>query len=109
MKSHETKVDFPGIAILVIALEVLAALSLLFGGVSSVYMMFTGEGTIFSFIVLSFGGICGAFLIFAIAEFLQMLMKIEFNTRSCSCTPSAPKTVVTKKTTRRKTARRKKK
>ncbi|MDD4352090.1 MAG: hypothetical protein PHU71_03875 [Candidatus Gracilibacteria bacterium] len=84
MKRHESKVDFPGIAILVIALEVLAALALLFGATSSIFMMFTGEGTVLSFVLLSFGGICTAFLIFAIAEFLQLFLKIEFNTRKAA-------------------------
>lgn len=81
MKTYQSKLDFPGIGILVIALEVLSALSLLFGGISAVFMMFTGEGTVLTFILLSFGGISSAFVIFAIAEFIQLLLKIEYNTR----------------------------
>ena len=98
MKRHESKIDFPGIAILIIALEVLASLALLFGASSSIFMMFTGEGTVLSFVLLSFGGICIAFFIFALAELLQLLLKIEFNTRK---TVSASKPAA-KRTTRRR-------
>jgi hypothetical protein len=81
MNRHYTKLDFHGISLMVVSLEVLSALSLLFGGVGALYMMFTQEGTVIHFILIAFGGIVGAFVFYAIAEFLQLLMKIEVNTR----------------------------
>lgn len=91
MKSYQSKLEFPGLGILVIALEVLSALFMLFGAVSAVFMMFTGEGTVLSFILFSFGGISASFFVFSIAELLQLLLKIEYNTRKVGVTKvSAP-------------------
>ena len=81
MDRHYTKVDFHGISIMVIGFEVLAAMSLLFGGFGALYLMFANEGSIWLFVNVSLGGIVGAFFLYAFAEFLQLLMKIEVNTR----------------------------
>jgi hypothetical protein len=81
MDRHYTKVDFHGIGLMVFGLEVLSSMALLFGGIGALYIMFTGEGTLWSFIIISFGGIVSAFVLYAFAEFLQLLMKIEVNTR----------------------------
>jgi hypothetical protein len=75
--------------------------------------------------MLFIGGIVGAFLLFAIAEFLQLLMKIEVNTRkteeileqSIQKAPTkkkvvakktpAKKATTTKKSTSKKTSKKK--
>lgn len=81
MDRHYTKVDFHGIGIMVFGFEVLSAMALLFGGIGALYVMFTGVGDIWHFIIISFGGIAAAFVLYSVAEFLQLLMKIEVNTR----------------------------
>jgi hypothetical protein len=116
MNRHYTKVDFSGLALMVIVFEVLSALSLLFGGVGAIYMMsnfiYGTEAQLFEFIIISFGGISLAFIFFAIAEFLQLMLKIEVNTRKIEdllshFAPAEKKTITASKKTavRKKTSK----
>lgn len=108
MNRHYTKTDFGGIAFMVIVFEVLAGISLLFGGFGALYMMTNvalGDNSAFLlYIMLAFGGIAAAFLFFAFAEFLQLLMKIEVNTRHLEklFEKAAKSTTTATKTTARK-------
>lgn len=83
MKRHHYKQDFQMIAITVISLEILAFLVFITAASMVVFNMFL-DIPLFSnlgVIMLFVGGIVSAFVLFAIAEFLQLLMKIEVNTR----------------------------
>ena len=82
MYSHYNKDHFPALAVTVLGLMILSGVILLFGAVSAVYMMLSPIMVdMIDFIKISFGSIVIAFLIFAFAEFLEVLMKIEINTR----------------------------
>lgn len=84
---HETRETFTALGVVIIGLEVLAALSLLFGLIGAIAMMLSPlnalptKADIMVFIMVGFGGIAGAFIFLGMAEFLQLLLKIEFNTR----------------------------
>ena len=80
--SHYKKEEYPALAITVLGLMILSGMVLLFGAVSAVYLMLASVVVdIVTFIKMTFGPIVLAFLIFAVAELIQVLMKIEINTR----------------------------
>ena len=83
MKRHESKVTFSVMAVTVIVLEVLSFLVFIAGLSLAVYNMFALPPifTSLGVIVVAIGATTAAFLLLAIAEFLQLLLKIEFNTR----------------------------
>ena len=82
MYSHYRKSDFPALAVTVVGLMILSAVILLFGAFSAVFLMFAPvQVDVLLFIRITFGSIVLSFLIFAFAELLQLLMKIEVNTR----------------------------
>jgi len=83
MKRHLTKTDFSVIAITVISLEVLAFIVFILGAALVVYNMFLFPPlfTSIGIIVLILGVVITAFLLLATAEFLQLILKIEVNTR----------------------------
>lgn len=93
MYSHYYKEEYPALSITVVGLMILSGVVLLFGGVAAVTMMLVPDllaviadpyRRFAIFITYSFGPIISAFLIFAIAELIQLLMKIEINTRKGS-------------------------
>lgn len=83
MKRHETKIHFNTIAMTVIVLEVLSFLVFIGGLSLAVYNMFAFPPifTSLGVIIVVLTCTATAFLMLAIAELLQLLMKIEFNTR----------------------------
>ena len=83
---HEEPHTFTALNIVIIGLEVLAAVSLIFGLIGALYMMFTaGESVtrdyLTTFISVGFGGLALSFILLGMAEFLILLLKIEYNTR----------------------------
>lgn len=84
---HEKRDTFTALNVVIIGLEVLSAISLLFGLIGGLALMISPVGSVPSsddittFILVAFGGIAGCFLLLALAEFLQIMLKIEFNTR----------------------------
>jgi len=83
MKRHHKKNDFNVIAVTVISLEVLAFISFIVGMSLAVYNMFMIPPilTNIQLILLVTGSLIVAFILLASAEFLQLLLKIEVNTR----------------------------
>jgi sulfite exporter TauE/SafE len=86
-------------------LEVAAFFVFIFGALGAIYGTYSGIRTT-DFIVMGFGGIVVAFFLLAFAEFLQLLMKIEYNTRKADVLLA--KGVAKKVTRRRKTTRKRK-
>jgi len=83
MKRHYSKVDFNVVSMTVIALEVLAFIVFILGVSLAVYNMFLLPPifTNFGVILMLVGTIMVSFMILGFAEFLQLLLKIEVNTR----------------------------
>ena len=83
MKRHYTKSDFNVVATTVIALEVMAFLVFLLGMSLAVYNMFLFPPifTTVGIIYVVVGSTIASFLLLGCAEFLQLLLKIEVNTR----------------------------
>ncbi len=83
MDRHYTKTDFPVIGLTVIALEILAFLIFVLGLALAVFNMMASMPifTPIGIIILVLGVVISAFIILAFAEFLQLLLKIEVNTR----------------------------
>ena len=80
MRAHLTKKEFKFVAISVMVLEVAAFLVFVFGTLGAILGTYSSISTT-DFILLGFGGIFVALLLMAIAEVLQLLMRIEYNTR----------------------------
>lgn len=86
-KRHETRDTFTALNIVIIGLEVLSALSLLFGLIGSLTLMIAPlnpiptTDDIMMFVIVGFGGIAMSFVFLGMAEFLQLMLKIEHNTR----------------------------
>jgi hypothetical protein len=80
MRAHLSKNEFKFVAISVMVLEVAAFLVFIFGTLGAILGTYSGISTT-DFILLGFGGIFVALMLMAIAEVLQVLMRIEYNTR----------------------------
>ena len=80
MRAHLTKNDFKFVAISVMVLEVAAFLIFIFGTLGAILGTYSGISTT-DFILLGFGGIFVALVLMASAEVLQLVMRIEHNTR----------------------------
>lgn len=80
MRAHLTKNEFKFVAIFVMVLEVAAFLIFIFGTLGAILGTYNGISTT-DFILLGFGGIFVALVLMAVAELLQILMRIEHNTR----------------------------
>jgi uncharacterized membrane protein YuzA (DUF378 family) len=80
MRAHLNKNEFKFVAISVMVLEVAAFLVFIFGTLGAILGTYSGISTT-DFILLGFGGIFVALMLMAIAEVLQVMMKIEHNTR----------------------------
>lgn len=80
MRAHLTKNEFKFVAITVMVLEVAAFLIFIFGTLGAILGTYSGISTT-DFILLGFGGIFIALILMASAELLQVMMKIEYNTR----------------------------
>lgn len=114
MHRHHHKKEFNVVAVTVMVFEVLGFSIFLFGIIGAVYNMFFDPPilTLWGFLIVVLGCTIIAFLMLAMAEFLQLLLKIEVNTRKTELLlevdkPSAKK-VVAKKPATRKTTRKKK-
>ena len=83
MKRHYLKTDFNVISVTVIALEVLAFIIFILGISLIAFNMFLFPPffTSFGAIIMSLGATMIAFTLLATAELLQLLMRIEVNTR----------------------------
>jgi len=80
MRAHLSKNEFKFVALSVMVLEVAAFLVFIFGTLGAILGTYSGISTT-DFILLGFGGIFVALMLMAIAEVLQVLMRIEYNTR----------------------------
>lgn len=80
MRAHLTKKEFKFVAISVMVLEVASFLVFVFGTLGAILGTYSGISTT-DFILLGFGGIFIALILMALAELLQLIMKIEYNTR----------------------------
>lgn len=80
MRAHLTKKEFKFVAITVMVLEVAAFLVFVFGTLGAILGTYSSISTT-DFIILGFGGIFTALLLMAAAEILQLMMRIEYNTR----------------------------
>lgn len=80
MRAHLTKDEFKFVAISVMVLEVAAFLVFIFGTLGAILGTYSGISTT-DFILLGFGGIFIALMLMAVAEILQVIMRIEYNTR----------------------------
>lgn len=80
MRAHLTKNDFKFVAISVMVLEVASFLIFIFGTLGAILGTYSGISTT-DFILLGFGGIFVALMLMASAEVLQLVMRIEHNTR----------------------------
>lgn len=80
MRAHLSKNEFKFVAISVMVLEVAAFLVFVFGTLGAILGTYSGISTT-DFILLGFGGIFIALMLMAVAEVLQVMMKIEYNTR----------------------------
>ncbi|MGE3278242.1 MAG: hypothetical protein AB7J40_00260 [Candidatus Altimarinota bacterium] len=80
MRAHITKNEFKFVAISVMVLEVAAFLVFIFGTLGAILGTYSGISTT-DFILLGFGGIFVALMLMAVAEILQVMMRIEYNTR----------------------------
>jgi magnesium-transporting ATPase (P-type) len=83
MKRHHSKINFNIVSVTVIVFEVLAFIVFILGISLTVYNMFLLPPifTNFGVILMLIGTIIISFLLLGFAEFLQLLMKIEVNTR----------------------------
>lgn len=83
MDRHISKTHFPVIGLTVIALEILAFLIFLSGVCLALFNMVTSYPifTPMGVMVLVLGVLTSSFIILAFGEFLQLLLKIEVNTR----------------------------
>ena len=80
MRAHLTKNEFKFVAISVMVLEVASFLIFIFGTLGAILGTYSGISTT-DFILLGFGGIFIALILMAAAEVLQVIMRIEYNTR----------------------------
>jgi hypothetical protein len=80
MRAHLSKDEFKFVAISVMVLEVASFLVFIFGTLGAIIGTYSGISTT-DFILLGFGGIFVALVLMAIAEILQLAMRIEYNTR----------------------------
>lgn len=80
MKSHLYKDEFKFVAVSVMVLEVAAFLIFIFGTLGAILGTYSGISTT-DFILLGFGGIFISLMLMAVAEILQLVMRIEHNTR----------------------------
>jgi|CXWL01.1.fsa_nt_gi hypothetical protein len=80
MRAHLTKSEFKFVAISVMVLEVAAFLIFIFGTLGAILGTYSNISTT-DFILLGFGGIFIALMLMAAAEILQLVMRIEYNTR----------------------------
>lgn len=80
MQRHLYKQEFSFIALSVMVLEVMAFFVFIFGALGAIYGTWSGIQTV-NFLLVGLIGIIAAFILLAFAEFLQLLMKIEYNTR----------------------------
>jgi len=80
MTAHLTKNEFKFVSISVMVLEVAAFLVFIFGTLGAILGTYNGISTT-DFILLGFGGIFIALMLMAVAEILQLVMRIEYNTR----------------------------
>lgn len=80
MRAHLTKNEFKFVAVSVMVLEVAAFLVFIFGTLGAILGTYSGISTT-DFILLGFGGIFVALMLMAVAEILQVMMRIEYNTR----------------------------
>ena len=105
MRRHYHKTDFNVVSVTVIVFEVLAFSVFLFGIIGAVYNMFFRVPllTLWGFLILVLGSTIIAFFMLTFAEFLQLLLKIEVNTRKPE---QMVETVTVKKVAPKKTTRR---
>ena len=80
MRSHLKKDEFKFVAITVMVMEVASFLVFIFGTLGAILGTYSGIPTT-DFILLGFGGIFIALMLMAGAETLQIMMRIEYNTR----------------------------
>lgn len=80
MRAHLHKDDFKFVAVSVMVLEVASFLIFIFGTLGAILGTYSGISTT-DFILLGFGGIFIALMLMALAEMLQLVMRIEHNTR----------------------------
>ena len=80
MRAHLQKDEFKFVAVSVMVLEVAAFLIFIFGTLGALLGTYSGISTT-DFILLGFGGIFIALMLMAAAEILQLVMRIEHNTR----------------------------
>ncbi|MDP3975294.1 MAG: hypothetical protein Q8P95_00055 [bacterium] len=80
MRAHLSKNEFKFVAVSVMVLEVAAFLVFIFGTLGAILGTYSGISTT-DFILLGFGGIFVALILMAVAEILQIMMRIEYNTR----------------------------
>jgi len=80
MRAHLTKNEFKFVAISVMVLEVASFLVFIFGTLGAILGTYSGISTT-DFILLGFGGIFVSLVLMAVAEMLQVMMRIEYNTR----------------------------
>lgn len=83
MRAHLTKNEFKFVSVTVMVLEVAAFLVFIFGTLGAILGTIKLEQPISTtdFILLGFGGIFIALMLMAMAEILQLVMRIEYNTR----------------------------
>jgi len=83
MQRHLHKKEFNVVAITVMVFEVLGFSVFLFGIIGAVYNMFFDPPllTLWGFLILVLGATIISFFLLGVAELLQLLLKIEVNTR----------------------------
>lgn len=83
MKAHLTKDEFKYVAVTVMVLEVAAFLIFIFGTLGAIIGQVAPTIPISTtdFILMGFGGIFVSLILMATAEILQLVMRIEHNTR----------------------------
>lgn len=87
MQRHIQKHEFNFIAITVMLLEVAAFIIFTIGALVTIYGAWVGVTTLEFFTVTGIGAVVASFFLLAFAEFLQLLMKIEYNTRKTVVLP----------------------
>ena len=106
MNRHYHKKDFNVVAVTVMVFEVLGFSVFLFGVLGAIYNMFFDPPllTLWGFLLLVLGATIIAFFLLALAEFLQLLLKIEVNTRKTEAVLEKNVKAPVKKSSVKKTA-----
>jgi len=104
MHRHYHKKDFNVVATTVMVFEVMAFSIFLFGIMGAIYNMFYNPPllTLWGFLILVLGCTVISFLLLSVGELLQLLLKIEVNTRKTEKLLEAEVKVAKKRTTKKK-------